>query len=33
MSFEEAMRACNGITLEEFSKRLDEAIIKTMPDP
>lgn len=33
MNFEEAVKACNGITLEEFSKLLDEAIIRLMPDP
>ena len=33
MSFEEAVKACNGITLEEFSKLLDEAIIRLMPEP
>ncbi|MCL1934133.1 MAG: hypothetical protein FWF53_10040 [Candidatus Azobacteroides sp.] len=33
MSFEEAVKACNGITLEEFSKMLDEAIMRLMPDP
>ena len=26
MSFEEAVKACNGITLEEFSKMWDELI-------
>lgn len=33
MSFEEAVKACNGISLEEFSNLLDEAIIRLMPDP
>ena len=32
-SFEKAVKACNGITLDEFSKLLDEAIIRLMPDP
>ena len=31
MSFEEESKDC--ITLEEFSKLLDEAIIRLMPDP
>jgi len=26
MSFEEAVKACNGITLEEFSRRWDKLI-------
>ena len=33
MSFEEAVKACNGITLEQFSKNLDEAIKRVMPNP
>lgn len=33
LSFEEAVKACNGITLEEFSKRLDEAIMRLIPNP
>ena len=32
MSFEEAVKACNGITLEEFSKLLDEAIDRLIPE-
>ena len=32
-NFEEAVKACNGITLEEFSKLLDEAIIRLIPNP
>ncbi len=33
MSFEEAVKACNGITLEEFSNRIDEAIRRLIPNP
>ena len=33
MTAEEAIKACNGITLEEFSKRLDEAIMRLIPNP
>jgi len=32
-SFEEAVKACNGITLEEFSKNIDEAIRRLIPSP
>ncbi len=32
MSFEEAVKACNGITLEEFSDRIDEAIRRLIPN-
>ena len=32
-NFEEAIRACNGITLEQFSKNLDEAIKRLIPNP
>jgi len=31
MSFEEAVKACNGITLEEFSEKLSEAINRLIP--
>jgi hypothetical protein len=33
MTFEEAVKACNGITLEEFSRRIDEAIRRLIPNP
>jgi len=33
MSFEEAVKACNGITLEQFSKNIDEAIRRLIPNP
>ena len=33
MSFEEAVKACNGVTLDEFSKMLDEAIDRLIPNP
>jgi hypothetical protein len=33
MSFEEAVKACDGITLEEFSLRIDEAIRRLIPNP
>ena len=33
MSFEEAVKACNGITLEEFSKNIGEAIRRLIPNP
>ena len=33
MSFEEAVKACNGITLEEFSRRIGEAIDRLIPNP
>jgi len=31
--FEEAVKACNGITLEEFSRNIDEAIRRLIPNP
>ena len=33
MSFEEAVKACNGITLEEFGKMWDESIRRIIPNP
>ena len=33
MSFEEAVKACNGITLEQFSKNIDDAIRRLIPNP
>jgi len=33
MSFEEAVKACNGITLEEFSRRWKESIRKFISNP
>ena len=33
MSFEEAVKACNGITLEQFSRNIDAAIIRLIPNP
>jgi len=33
MSFEKAVRDCNGITLEEFSKMLEESINRLIPNP
>jgi|GEM_PF-984937 len=33
MSFEEAVKACNGITLEEFSEMWDESIRRLIPNP
>ena len=32
MSFEEAVRACNGITLEQFSRNIDDAIRRLIPN-
>jgi len=32
-SFEEEVKACNGITLEQFSKNIDEAIRRLIPNP
>jgi len=32
-SFEEAVKACNGITLEEFSKMWKESIKRIIPTP
>ena len=32
MSFEEAVKACNGITLEEFSKMWKESIKRLIPN-
>ncbi len=32
MSFEEAVKACNGITLEQFSRNIDDAIRRLIPD-
>jgi len=33
MSFEEAVKACNGITLEEFSRNIGEVIKRLIPNP
>ena len=33
MSFEEAVKACNGITLEEFSRNIGDAIKRLIPNP
>ena len=33
MSFEEAVKACNGITIDEFSKMWEESINRLMPNP
>jgi hypothetical protein len=33
MSFEEAVKACNGITLEEFGKMWKESIRRIIPNP
>ena len=33
MNFEEAVKACNGITLEQFSRNIDEAIRRLIPNP
>jgi hypothetical protein len=33
MSFEEAVKACNGITLEQFSALWDESIRRLIPNP
>jgi hypothetical protein len=33
MSFEEAVKACNGISLEQFSRNIDEAIRRLIPNP
>ena len=33
MTFEEAVRACNGVTLDEFSRLLDESINRLMQEP
>ena len=33
MSFEEAVKACNGITLEEFGRMWDESIRRLIPNP
>jgi len=33
MSFEEAVKACNGITLEQFSRNMDDAIRRLIPNP
>ena len=32
-SFEEEVKACNGITLEQFSRNIDEAIRRLIPNP
>ena len=32
-SFEDAVKACNGITLEEFSKMWEESINRLIPNP
>jgi hypothetical protein len=32
-SFEEAIKACNGITLEQFSSNIDEVIRRLIPNP
>jgi hypothetical protein len=31
--FEEAVKACNGITLEQFSKNIDDVIRRLIPNP
>ena len=33
MSFEEAVKACNGITLEEFNAMWKESIRRLIPNP
>jgi len=33
MSFEEAVKACKGITLEQFSALWDESIRRLIPNP
>lgn len=33
MSFEEAIEACNGITLEQFSLMWEESINRLIPNP
>ena len=33
LSFEEAVKACNGITIDEFSRRIGEAIKRLIPNP
>jgi len=33
MSFEEVVKACNGITLEEFSRNIGETIKRLIPNP
>ena len=33
MSFEEAVKACNGITLEQFSAMWEESIRRLIPNP
>jgi len=33
LSFEEEVKACNGITLEQFSRNIDEAIRRLIPNP
>jgi len=33
MSFEEAVKACNGITLEQFSAMWEESINRLIPSP
>ena len=33
MSFEKAVKACNGITLEQFSQNIDDAIRRLIPNP
>ena len=33
ISFEEAVKACNGITLEQFSRNIDDAIRRLIPNP
>jgi len=33
MNFEKAVKECNGITLEQFSKNIDKAIRRLIPNP
>ena len=33
LSFEDAVKACDGITLEEFSKMWEESINRLIPKP
>ena len=33
LSFEEAVKACNGITIDEFSRNIGEAIKRLIPNP
>ena len=31
--FEKAVKACNGITLDQFSRNIDETIMRLIPTP